>query len=446
MLDSVRLPGTLLAIFLCLLAVMAPLAGANLVQGMDRTRGEQPDRYFVVFETTPGEAERRIVESSGGEVRHTYTVVPALSAYLPTRTLLALEGNPDIVRIEPVIDAVPDEQEQASAQGYQWGVTNVGAHRIHEEGYFGKGKTVAVLDTGIDENHPHLNVVRGVDCTEPGCPDGQQDGHGHGTHVAGTIAATIDSPVSGVAPGADLYAVKVLRDHDAGGFTDDMLAGIQWAAENAAHITNNSYGFDQEPAGSTLLEAFARTYEDGLLHVSSAGNSGNEAGLGNNVTCPARYDSVIAVAATDGDDERRSTSSTGPSLEITAPGEQIESTAPRHADNSDTSTRKSSGTSMAAPHVSGVAALAWAANPNLSNEAIRELLVETAHELGDADLYGHGLVRAWPAVTAALSAPTSSQDDVRDEIRGAVAFDEVTTPQCAPVEPDKKIRATNWRN
>ena len=383
-----------------LFSVMLTGTATEEVTAFTFPRGEQPDRYFVVFETTPGEGEIQAVQRAGGKVRHSYEIVPAVSAYLTERSLRALERNDLVVHVEPVLEVFPVSDDGDSDNVYQWGADHIGAAEAHENGYTGEGVDIAVLDTGVDPDHSWLEIESGVDCTEPGCPDGQEDRHGHGTHVAGTIAASEESPVTGVAPDANLHSVKVLRAFDTGGFTDDILAGLDWAADNDIQITNNSYGFDSEPLGPTIQQAYSETYDSGILHITSAGNTGEPGGDGDLVMIPARYDVIVAVAATEPDDSRRESSSTGPCLELAAPGSSIESTSP------DGETRTSSGTSMAAPHVSGVAALVWAEHPDLSHQDIRTILVDTARDLGDHDQFGHGLVQAVDAIEYAANYTT----------------------------------------
>jgi subtilisin len=408
-----------------LFAVILLAAATIQVTGNDAAlagsipRGEQPDRYFVVFENEPGDRELELIKRSGGKIRHSYDIVPAVSALLTERSLRALQRQQSVERIEPVLEVFPTVHLDAEAEGYQWGANHIGAHLAHEMGYFGEGIAIAVLDTGIDTAHRYLDVESEVDCTEPGCPDGQEDGHGHGTHVAGSIAASQESPVTGVAPDATIHAVKVLRDHDGGGFTDDVLAGLQWAADNDIQITNNSYGFDSEPFGPTIQQAYAETYNAGILHITSAGNTGNESGDGDLVMIPARYDEVLAVAASEEDDTRRASSSTGPCLELAAPGAGIESTTPGGG------TRSSSGTSMAAPHVSGAAALVWAEHQELENHDIRAILSETAMDIGDPDHFGQGLVQVIDAITFAEDEYEPSSEA---ESSGSFVSDECDLP------------------
>ncbi|GAI64217.1 unnamed protein product, partial [marine sediment metagenome] len=199
--------------------------------------------------------------------------------------------------------------------------------------------------------------------------------------------------VVGVAPEASLYALKVLGSDGSGSYSD-VIAAIEWCVDNGIQITNNSYGISADP-GTTVRNAFYNAYNKGIFHVAAAGNSGNPPGTGDNVGYPAAYESVIAVAATDQNNERAQSSSTGPDLELSAPGVAIKSTLLGGGYG------EKSGTSMASPHVAGTAALAWAVDPTYSNSAVRIQLQNTADDLGatmrDSE-YGYGLVNAAKAV------------------------------------------------
>ncbi len=194
--------------------------------------------------------------------------------------------------------------------------------------------------------------------------------------------------VVGVAPEASLYAVKAL-DSSGSGYLSDVVAGVDWAVDNDMDVISMSLGSDFY--SSTLETACDNAYQNGLILVAAAGNDGNPAGKTDSVDYPARYDSVIAVAATDDTDTRATWSSTGPDVELSAPGVSIYSTYL----NDGYAT--GSGTSMACPHVAGTVALAKIAYPTYSNIEIRSLLQNTADDLGAAGFdikYGHGLVDA----------------------------------------------------
>ena len=216
------------------------------------------------------------------------------------------------------------------------------------------------------------------------------DDNGHGTHVAGTVAAIENGTgVVGVAPEASIYALKILGANGSGSYSD-VIAALQWCVDNGIQVTNNSYGSSGDP-GTLTKAAFDNSYAAGVLHVAAAGNSGNSRGTGDKVIYPARWASVIAVAATDSSDRRASFSSTGPDVELAAPGVAINST------KLGGGYVLMSGTSMASPHVAGVAALVIASGIANTNDEVRQQLTATADDLGAAGRdtwYGFGLVNA----------------------------------------------------
>jgi hypothetical protein len=275
-------------------------------------------------------------------------------------------------------------------------VKRIGSGLVHDAGNRGDGVNVAIVDTGIDYNHPDLdgNYVGGADFVNN--DSDPMDDHGHGTHVAGTVAAEDDNlGVVGVAPKALLYGVKVLSNTGSGSWSN-IIAGIQWAVDNGIQVTNNSYGGSAYP-GTIVQSAFDNSYAQGVLHVAAAGNSGACPPSGDTVGYPAKFASVIAVAATSSTDARACFSSTGPAVEIAAPGSSINSTRRGGGYTS------MSGTSMASPHVAGVAALVIAAS-EMTNVQVRQRLVETADDLGAPgrdELFGFGLVDADDAAAAA---------------------------------------------
>ena len=204
------------------------------------------------------------------------------------------------------------------------------------------------------------------------------------THVAGTIAARDNNlGVIGIAPEADLYSIKVLTD-DGWGYWSWIVAGIEWCIENNMHVVNMSFGGYRDPG---IGDIFKSAYQHGILLVAAAGNSGAGA---NTVGWPARYDSVIAVAAVDSADQRAWFSSTGPAVELAAPGVGVLSCVPGN------NYEIHSGTSMACPHVVGSSALCWSLRTEMSNVDVRKWLQENALDLGSLgrdDSFGYGLVQ-----------------------------------------------------
>ncbi len=215
--------------------------------------------------------------------------------------------------------------------------------------------------------------------------DDANDDNGHGSHCAGIIAAVdgdgllpdTDDRVVGVAPKVLLYPVKVL-DSTGSGYVSDIAEGINWAITKGVDVISMSLG---GPSGTTELQtAIQNAYNAGIVVVGAAGNSGR-AYFGSNVIYPAKYPTVIAVAATDSNNIRASFSSTGPEVDISAPGVSIISSYL----NDDT--LYMSGTSMACPHVAGAAALLLAANPTLLKTSttcdfIVNTLTSSADDLG----------------------------------------------------------------
>jgi subtilisin len=346
----------------------------------------QGERFLVGFHAEPDIA---IVKAAGGEVYKTFTIVPAVAARLSAQAAEALAKNPKVRYVEP------DHEVFAHSQTVPWGIDRVFGAETYSFPTWGTSTgnaiKVAILDTGIDGTHVDLTVVGGTTTVDN--TSHLSDGSGHGTHVAGTVAALDNNlGVVGVAPDVALYAVKVLNDGGSG-TVSSVVAGIDWAVSQDIRILNMSLG--SSTSSTTLKQACDNAYAAGHLLVASAGNNGNPGGRGDNVGYPGAYESVIAVAASTINNTRSSFSSTGPAVELIAPGSNILSTLPGNKYGTY------SGTSMASPHVAGVAALVWAANSSLKNNEVRQILRETAEDLGlSSNHQGHGLARADLAVAA----------------------------------------------
>lgn len=218
----------------------------------------------------------------------------------------------------------------------------------------------------------------------------------HNTHVAGIIAATDnDIGVVGVAPDAHLYSVRVLN-YDSTGTASDITAGLEWCLLNNIQIVNMSLGACEESI--SVRRTCDILYNRGILLIAAAGNNGNAKGAGDNIDNPAKYESIVAVGATDINDSRASFSSTGSKLELAAPGNEIYSTLPGNKYGS------LSGTSMACPHVTGVAALIKGAYPEMTNVQTRIRMQISAQNIAKngfraKDWFGYGLIDAVKAVS-----------------------------------------------
>lgn len=268
-----------------------------------------------------------------------------------------------------------------------WGIDYIGAKNAHAKGLTGRGVKVAVIDTGIDLNHPDLEVAGGVSFVN--YTNSYQDDHGHGSHVAGIIAAKNNSyGILGIAPNVELYAVKAL-DQNRQGPIENIVNGIYWAIENHMDIIHLSWSTSEYHEG--LEQAVKQAYDAGILLVGSAGNLGTANGVGQTVRYPAKFEQVIAVAAIDQTGNRAAFSSTGEEVEVAAPGVYIYSCTIGSSYASD------SGTSQAAPHVTGVLALLKEAFPQASNEELRQKLRELTIDVGPIGkdpYFGYGIVQA----------------------------------------------------
>jgi thermitase len=271
----------------------------------------------------------------------------------------------------------------------QWGPTKIGADYAWDVQLGDSDVLVAVIDTGVDWNHPDLvanYVALGNDWvnndTDP------MDDHGHGTHCTGVIAASINNTV-GIAGMAQvrIMAEKGL-DQYGEGYDDDLAKAIIHAVEQGADILSNSWGGYEY--SNLLHDAVMYAYENGVLVVAAAGNN-----AWNVKSFPADYEEVIAVTATNESDDPASFTNFGDWVELAAPGVNIYSTV------YDDGYTYMSGTSMACPYVSGVAALVWSQFPNTTRDWVRLWLRYTADDLGDLGFdvyYGYGRINAEKAV------------------------------------------------
>lgn len=293
-------------------------------------------------------------------------------------------------------------------------VSQIGAPEVWADGDDGQGVDVAVLDTGYDSGHPDLKDV--VDDSRSFVPgEDTEDHHGHGTHVASTIAgsgAASDGKEKGVAPGVRLHVGKVL-DNSGSGANSWIISGMEWAARDAhARVISLSLGGSQPSDGSDPMSRAVNelSAETGALFTIAAGNSGPDAST---VSAPGAADAALTVGAVDSKDAVAEFSSRGPRFrddapkpEITAPGVAILAARSQYAIFGTGSYATLSGTSMATPHVAGVAALVAARHPEWSGSAIKDALISTSKATpgNDSDAGGDGRVDAAAAVRAAVVA------------------------------------------
>lgn len=289
----------------------------------------------------------------------------------------------------------------------------VNATRRMTSPYGGEGVKVAVVDSGVDVRHKDLNIQggycsSGIDCAQ-NVPF--HDDNGHGTHVAGIIAARANGVgLVGIAPNVQLYAIKAMNQYGLG-TSASLIDAIYWTMKHDIDVVNLSINTPRNDP--SLQRALEEAYNKGMIIVGSVGNNGLEAM--NKVTYPAKYDTVIGVAAVDRNGRKLPKSAIGPEVELSAPGERVESTYPLSWDFEDgvrDGYTRMSGTSMATPHVTAIVALYKERFPYASNDDIRRLLQETAADLGEPGhdpLYGHGLVQYIPYFEATAKLGVTQQ-------------------------------------
>lgn len=277
----------------------------------------------------------------------------------------------------------------------QWALP---AHQFNSYPTDGQNVVVAVIDSGVDVSHPDLagKVLPGRDLVD-GTYQGV-DPNGHGTHVAGVIAALTDNDagIAGAAPAVQILPVRVL-DATGEGWEADVAEGITWAVDNGADILNLSLGGNPDSAVEAAVQYAA---DSGVLVVAAAGNSGQ---LGNAPSYPAAYATALAVGAASSLTQVAAFSNTGPYLDITAAGVSIAST---YLNGSYVSM---SGTSMAAPYVAAAAAVLLSTDSSLSPIAAAQRLTSNAtdmYEPGPDDRSGAGLLNVAAAICQCSAPPT----------------------------------------
>lgn len=361
-----------------------------------------PDRILVGFK--PGvspAAKAKIHSKHGGRVLKENTDLGVQVVQVPSGMVMEkvaeYQSEKDVAFAEPDYVARATFIPNDPYFSLQWGLNNSNDADIDAPEAWdvsrGNSVKVAVLDTGIDCDHEDLagKVVASANFTTSVTAD---DLFGHGTHVAGIIAAVTNNSkgVAGVAPNCVLMNVKVLDDQG-NGYYSWIANGIVWAANNGAKVINMSLA---GPApSSTLKQAIDYAWRKGAVIVAAAGNDGTNA-----PSYPAYYDKCIAVAATDQNDQRASFSEYGSWVDVSAPGVNILSTLPNHANALGVNNYGyMSGTSMATPFVSGVAALVWATPYGKSNSSVVSRIENTADRVPGTGVYWlYGRVNAWNAV------------------------------------------------
>jgi len=390
----------LVAVLLGTAAARADSSGHRLgrsnpmMAGTSRPRAGKAARFIVILKRSvadPGAKAAKHARAYGAQVTRVYRfALKGYAATVPANKLAALRADRDVRFV------APDTEVRATDQTMGTGIPRIKAVAKANKG---SGVNVAVIDTGIDTSHPDLaaNIVGGVNCAGGGRKN-YDDGHGHGTHVAGIIAA-LDNGIGvvGVAPAAKLWAVRVLNDKGFG-WTSDVICGIDFVDSKSpgrggpiavANMSLGGYGYDDGHCGSTNgdaeHQAICRAVADGVTFVVAAGNGGVDLSR----FVPATYDEVITVSAladSDGqpcglgaqtnygpDDDfpwwsNYATGAADLNHLIAAPGVSIYSTYKGGA------YATFSGTSMASPHVAGSAALFISTHPGATPASVLDAL------------------------------------------------------------------------
>ena len=318
-----------------------------------------------------------------------------------------MEQNISVKHIEPNYE-VTALSGNTIHSNQQWNYKMINLEEAWSITNGSKDVFVAVMDTGIDHNHESLkNLVAknlGKNFSSSGGESDTMDRHGHGTHVAGIIASY--NKVSGVARQTRLIPVKVMSDEGSGS-QFGIIKGIYYAVDQGADVINMSIGSTNSNTSYEAATDFAT--ENGVIVVGAAGNSGQ-----NQLLYPAGYDSVIAVGSVDRYENRSSFSNYGKGLDLMAPGSTVYSTTPGNT------YARYSGTSMAAPHISGVVALMKAVKPEITTDEVRSVLKNTARKTQNHSTseYGSGVVNAFRAVeeTAEKSGGSDSTEPTADDL------------------------------
>jgi len=374
-------------------------------QSSDVSPSEHPRKIVVFKERFDKEADQDALLNNLGALKiKRLALINGMAVHLPPQAEKTLKKRDEVLRIDE--DLVIDAHEKKAAgkpkppqlpQELTWGIDRIGADWAWE---ITKGSAirVAILDTGIDLDHPDLqdNIKGNVNMIKP--KKSGDDDNGHGTHIAGIVAA-VDNEIGviGTGPEISLYAVKVL-DKKGRGWLSDLIDAVEWCINNNIQVINMSFGSAND--NPSFHEAINKAHLAGITLIASAGNNGE---IGGSIDYPAKYPETIAVSAVDQYGDFASFSSHGPEIDLTAPGVDIKSCY------IDGSYEIMNGTSMSAPHVTGIVALILT-TPSLQGydydrdgswdpEEIRTKLKESAEPLSLPPFQqGAGLARADRAI------------------------------------------------
>ncbi|GIV97328.1 MAG: hypothetical protein KatS3mg057_1985 [Herpetosiphonaceae bacterium] len=371
-----------------------------------------PGEFLIKFKPGTARNDRAAaVKAQGGQIFARVDALdveavefPALKANpnskAAERILAMLKRNPNVEYVEPnyiySVTFTPNDPGLSN----QWAWDRIDAFEAWDVTQGSSGVVVAVVDTGIQRNHPDLDskIVAGYDFVSG--DTAADDGNGHGTHVAGTAAAETNNGTggAGTCPNCKLMPVRVLDDNGSGTLTN-VANGITWAADNGAKVINLSLGGG---GSSTLQNAVNYAWNKGVFLACAAGNENTSS-----PSYPAYYDKCFAVASTTSSDARSSFSNYGSWVEVAAPGSSIYSTWIGSSYNTI------NGTSMATPHVAGLAGLL--SSQGLSNSQIWDRICQTADDISGTGTYWTcGRINAYTAVSGNTPPPPPPEEALKN--------------------------------
>ncbi|MCY8508452.1 S8 family serine peptidase [Bacillus mojavensis] len=372
----------------CKLVVSATLFFSFLALGtLAHAENSSGNEIIVVYKNKDG---KETVLDSDAEVEQQYKHLPAVAVKADQKTVKEFKQDPDILYVENNVTftaadntdlKILSEDADTSDNFEQWNLEPIQVKQAWKEGLTGKNVKIAVIDSGISP-HDDLSISGGYSAVS--YTSSYKDDNGHGTHVAGIIGAKHNGyGIDGVAPEAQIYAVKAL-DQNGSGDLQGLLKGIDWSIANGMDIVNMSLGTSSD--SQILHDAMDKAYEKGVLLVAASGNDGN----GKPVNYPAAYSSVVAVSATDQHNQLAAFSTTGNEVEFSAPGTDITSTYLHQY------YATGSGTSQATPHAAAMFALLKQRDPGNTNVQLRALMQKNIVDLGMTgrdQQFGYGLIQ-----------------------------------------------------
>lgn len=389
-----------------------PASRSKLTPGLMRTLAQVQDRRREVSIIVRYRPYWRVVRTrlAMPGIRHGYHyhLWPFAHMYVTVDALVRIELDPAVVVIY---------QDLPVTAYLDTSMSRIQVPRLWSEGLTGKGMRIAIIDSGVDAEHPDLKGR--VAAVQDFTGEGPNDRHGHGTHCASIAAgsgAASGGEYRGAAPEASIYSAKVLGS-DGLGMMSDVMAGIEWAHDQGVHVVSLSLGSSgSDDSTDALGETCDAVVDEGIVVCVAAGNEGPNPGT---ICTPGSARKVITVGAATEEDQVATFSSRGPTADgrpkpdVVLPGVGIIGARARGTGMGTIVNQyysSASGSSMATPHAAGVCALLLQAEPDLTPHQVKERLMSTAIDLGaDRNAQGTGRVDAWRALRSKGEAPQPTE-------------------------------------